>query len=313
MSQRFWVIRGSREERRAWDNGGMMRWCSFCLMSGLALFGLLPGAFAQEVLPSADAPVFIPYNPTGQKELDLWRLEEKRVIRSQPVVSPDRALFAYTEVIHIPGNRQTFSKLYLVPVEPLPPVPPERRPSEEGAPQAAVSPTVQTDRFQPEKTIKRRKELLGVGHDRTLDWEFRTLTVVDWSAATNRLLFKQRSGVHHVGLRTSDILVYDRNQGTVTIYPELRRILQHYWKTHGNLPQLEKLAWDIYPLGWEPGSDSAVLFKAWAYDRREKKFLGLWRYDVDSQRSELLGLQDITPALGANGLILHRDPVVVTR
>ena len=83
--------------------------------------------------------------------------------------------------------------------------------------------------------------------------------------------------------------------GTVTIYSELQRILQHYWKTHGNLAHLEKLAWDIYPLGWEPGSDSIVYFRVWAFDKKERKFLGIWKYDGDAQRTELVNLKDDRP------------------
>jgi hypothetical protein len=133
--------------------------------------------------------------------------------------------------------------------------------------------------------------------------------VVDWSATGQRLLIKERNGVLHVGLRTSDILIYDQGKGLVTVYPEIHRIVKHYWISRANLPHIDQVSWDIQPLGWEPGSDAAILLKAWAYDRKEKKFLGLWRYDVDAERTHLLQLEDTPIPVAANGWLANPVPV----
>src|SRR5690606_37299553 len=125
----------------------------------------------------------------------------------------------------------------------------------------------------PDRTIKIRKSIVAVGYDKVKRHDFKTLTVVDWSASGQRLLIKERNGMLHVGLRTSDILIYDQGQGVVTVYPEIHRIIKHYWSTKANLPHIESLAWDLQPLGWEPDSDNVILLKAWAYDQKEKKFL----------------------------------------
>lgn len=256
---------------------------------------------------------FEPYN-TYPRELDLWNLEGRRFLRSDAVVAPGKDAFVYSEVLFMPSNRQTMSRLFLVPVKDPPAENLPLLPSEEVLAPAPPPPQASADRFDPVKTYKLRQPLVAVGFDRVVPYEFRTLTVVDWSVSGQKMLFKQRSGVLHVGLRTSDILVYDRFRGTITIYPEVSRVIQHYWKNVGNLPHIEDVAWDIQPLGWEVGSDSAVLLKAWAYDKHEKKFLGVWRYDVDAERTELVSLQDMAVPVAANGLLArYQAPPPETR
>jgi hypothetical protein len=252
---------------------------------------------------------FEPYN-THPRELDLWNLEGRRFVRSPSVLSPDKSRFAYSEILYMPNMRQTIARMYLVST-PQPTQPQEHLPSEDALyPQPKPDPARNFDSYNPDKTLKLRHTLVSVGYDKVKPFEFKTLTIVDWSASGQRLLFKQRSGVLHVGLRTSDILVYDEGRGTVAIYPEIHRAVVHYWQSRGNLPQLEQINWDIQPLGWESGSDSLVLLKAWAYDKHEKKFLGIWRYDFDAERTELLTLDDtIPPVVAANGWLPSALPV----
>lgn len=256
-------------------------------------------------IAESDVVRYIPYD--AGKELDLWMLESKKFFRSEPVLPPDQSGYAYTEVGYLPHNRQTYSTLFWVPLTALPEEAP-LLPSEAETPNQTRDARFYQDRLNPDKTIQIRKELLGVGNNRQVGYEFRTLTIVDWSASSKRVLFKQRSGVLHVGLKVSDILIYDRQHGTITIYPELQRILQHYWLTHSAYQDLDTVAWDIYPIGWVPGSDNEVVFKAWAYDNKatgksKRVFLGLWKYDVDSQRSELLSLENVVYPTVVNGRV----------
>lgn len=288
---------------------------------------------------SPDAPInnqpasidFRPWN-TGNMELDLWRMENRKFIRSDVVVSPGRDMMAYTEVTYLPIWRQTFSRLFVVPFAQKAPPPEsqmlpedfyqwqeeqariqaeEQRLREQGKP--TPSEIRDASRYNPDMHLQDRRELLSVGKDRTHPWFFETLTVVDWSATGKRLLFKRRSGILYLGLRTSDILVYDKERGTVTIYPELHRIISNFWDHQGTLAPLDDLAWDIYPMGWAPGSDSVIYLRVWAYDKRERKFLGIWQYDVEAQRTELVNLQDVPVALAANGMVPSSSVVYDTQ
>lgn len=257
----------------------------------------------------ADYMRYEPYN-LFPREIDLWNLEGKRLIQSPPVVSPDKSAFVYTEILFLPDDRQTIAKLYWVPVQPLPQPPLERLPSEkaQNPPPPPIDFAAYAARFDPRKTTRIRKPVADVGFNKVSRFNFRTLTITDWSASGNRLLFKERSGILHLGLRTTNILIYDQERGTVTIYPEVQRVIKYYWTQKGNLPHIDKLAWDIQPLGWEPDSDEVVLLKAWAYDKQEKKFLGLWSYNVVDERTQLLSLSDDSPAVAANGWLPNPMP-----
>lgn len=251
---------------------------------------------------SSDHMHYEPYN-IFPRELDLWNLEGRRFVRSQPVISPDKSEFAYTEVMFVPNIRQTISKLYRVKAPPIPTPPLPHLPSEDAnaPPSPTPDPAFYANRFNPDKTVQIRQSLVEVGYNRVKPFDFKTLTVIDWSADGRRLLFKERSGVLHVGLRTTDIFIYDQPRGIVTIYPEVRRVIEYYWANKGNLPHIQELVWDIQPLGWEPQSNNKVLLKAWAYDKKEKKFLGLWCYDVDAERTLMLQLENTAPPVAANG------------
>lgn len=246
----------------------------------------------------------------GYIEHDLWRIEQTKFFRSRCVLSPDKQSMAYTEVVFMPDTRQTFSKLYevrLASVNGNEPALPPLVGSGKAPPNPPRPRSFYENRFDPDQYLKQRQTIAALGHDKTVGYEFRTLTIIDWSFTGNRLLFKQKSGVLHIGLKTTDILVYDRKKGNVTIFPEIQRTLSHYWNNTGTLPALETIAWDIYPLGWVPGSDSLVLFKGWAFDKKNKKFLGVWQYDFDNERAELVSLKDQPVTVAANGTLAKPD------
>jgi hypothetical protein len=65
--------------------------------------------------PYDHPPSFKPYaQPTYLPQLNLWHLEERQVVRSPIVLSPDKTMMAYTEVVFTPATRQTVSTLYRV-------------------------------------------------------------------------------------------------------------------------------------------------------------------------------------------------------
>ncbi len=250
---------------------------------------------------SQDYMRYTPYN-TYTRDIDLWNIEGSRFVRSPVVLSPDKSRFVYSEVLFVPYNRQTLSRLYIVQTPPMPALPMEHLPSEDALrPTPMASYQSFTDRFNPDKSLQNRRLVVEVGYNKVTAFGFKTLTVVDWSASGQKVLIKEKSGTLHVGLRTSDVLVYDTQRGSASVYPELRRAIENYWKTKGNRPDINQNSWEMTPLGWEPGSDDAIMVKAWAVDPQNKLFMGLWRYNVTAERTELVSLQDSMAAVAANG------------
>ena len=261
-----------------------------------------------------DFAQFSPYN-NGFIELDLWRLEEKKFVRSRPVFSPNKQWMAYTEVIYMPNVRETTSKAYIAPLSELPP---------RGT--FASSPSFYENRLDANGSLQQRIAIAGAGFQKANPFGFRTYTVVDWSATGRRLLLKEKNGVSHVGLKASDILIFDQEKGQTIRYPEIKRGIEYYWNNPAsptsmdgfsentnpinpdslNLKDslnLDEAIWDIYPLGFEPGSDQFVLLKAWLFDKTKKRFLGIWRLDLDAERPELVSLQDQVVPVAANGTV----------
>ena len=213
---------------------------------------------------------------------------------------------AYAEVTYLPSNRQTMAQLFWVPLG-------------GNTPLTAAS-------AQPQHTQALRQLALTVGLNPPRYFGFETLTPVDFSADGQRLLLLRQVGVQYTGLRCSDVLVWQQGgspQGT-TLYANLLAALKHYW-----LPRLQTRrettvpwqAWDIEPLGWEAGSSTQVLWRAWAYHRQSaggdgssglsRSSLGLWRYNVATQTPTLLqeeGGQVPTGLVGQHGWLLQGTP-----
>jgi hypothetical protein len=263
---------------------------------------------------AADHMLFEPYRESDNPplELNLWGLENRKVFRSIPVLTPDRQWMAYTEAVYFSFTKQVMTALYLVPI---PPLPVSAQPAAPGLP-APVTPPLEPRyyyaRFNPDNLLPQRIQIHQTGFDKLVPNDFKTFTIVDWSQGRTRLLFRQRNGVLHYGLRTSDILVYDSQRGTVTIYPELKRVLRNYWQAPERLgAAYAKLTPDIEPIGWAAGSDHLVIFRGNALDKSGKKtFLGVWQYDIDAQRSQLLSTsaEAPLPRIASNGLIARPDP-----
>lgn len=293
-----------------------LRHALFAFVFSLELLLLTGISWARQ--EPADTPastvVYTPYNRSDRGELNLWNLEEQRFFRSPVVLSPDKTRMAYTDITFMPYTRQTTAALFIVPLSPPPPDPttgvlltPEGEPVPDAVRQQQYAQAMAA-RVNPARNLKNRQKLYSTGEDRTRRFSFRTLTVVDWSASGRRLLVKQRQGKLHVGLRTSDIVIYDTVTGISRPLSEIHRIIRYQWLQKNVIPDLDRLSWEIEPLGWAPGSDSVIVLKAWAMDAKEKMFLGCWRYDVDGERTELVSLVDEPLPVAANGLLVQPLP-----
>lgn len=289
---------------------GLQTECTFAQVAPIPLSGPPASPLSPESPANRpqDFAQFSPYN-NGFIELDLWRLEEKKFVRSRPVFSPDKQWMAYTEVIYMPDVRETTSKAYVAPLSELPP---------RGT--FASSPSFYENRLDANGSLQQRIVVAGAGFQKANPFGFRTYTVVDWSATGRRLLLKEKNGVSHVGLRASDILIFDREKGQTLRYPEIKRGIEYYWNNPASPTStdgfsensnpinpdslnLDEAVWDIYPLGFEPGSDQFVLLKAWLFEKSKKRFLGIWRLDLDAERPELVSLQDQVVPVAANGTV----------
>ena len=297
----------------------MSLWCSLSFLV-LFIFPLYAwGAVPYPQTPQTPAYLqFKSYNkPAGFVEQDLWWIEEERLRRTHPLMAPDFSSYVYGEVLFLPDVRQTFSTLYWVPLPKLP----FTRSSVDLMPpvlQNKQDPRTYLTWFDEQAMLQRRVPILKVNQGEQKNFSFETLTPVDWSANSQRLLFKRRAGLLYTGLRASDVMVWDLKKGSVSIYQELTRALEYHFITLGkgqdmNL-RLPNMAWDVEPLGWKEGSSDIFYWRAWAYTDYPEKTrypLGLWTYNVALQETRLLNVDEfrIPVDVAQNGFVPILDTV----
>lgn len=280
---------------------------------------------AQEPVPPAIQ--WTPYN-TRAHELDLWRIESRKWLRSEVVVSPDRSRMAYTEVSFMPDARQTIAALYGVMLPPedeaIPSASQDTAPvapasGQPGARKRRTTPRVheaptaaeirQASRYEPDLQLQQRERWHQAGFRQTRPFRFETLTIVDWSASGQRLLFKRRSGILYYGLRTTDILLYDADRRLTSLYGDLQRAIRAHWQAQRapddarSREDWDDWDWDLVPLGFRPGSDSLILVSATAFEPSRRTAWGVWELDLDQRRVRLLSPANTPPPVAANGLL----------
>lgn len=269
-------------------------------LAGWGLLFAMPGdvAFALEEVPTAPPAFFVPaprpigwpsgftltpYN-TGYQAINLWRIEATRFVRTPPILSPNAQQYVYSEVVYLPGTRQVWSSLYRVIL-----------PSWAGLPSGQSQIQVLQQGLSAQAMVQQRQLLLRAGDTNPKGYQFDTLTLVDWSADGTRLLVERKSGILYTGLRTSDVWVVDlatTGQRQATWYGELMQAVRYYWQQQAaGQPELFQRAWQIQVLGWEPGSNTSLVYQARAYSQKAPPvFLGTWRFDTTTHSPQLLSL-----------------------
>jgi hypothetical protein len=265
------------------------------------------------ILASQKVPIsFKPFNsPPNHQDVNLYRIEVNHFARSTPVIAPNYSGYAYSEVYFLPEARQTISKLFYVPLP------------AGGLPKTVENPLQLTSWFDPNQTLKRRTSVYNVGDVRPRNYAFDTLTPIDWSHDSTKLLIKRRAGVIYTGLRCSDVLVWDKTQGLLSVYAELVHALAYHWRNTENQSAwnapagVEQMAWDIEPLGWKQKDATTFYWRGWAFTQQNgggRYNLGLWQYNTVTQTTELVSPngKNLPYDLASNGLMAVVKPQAPT-
>lgn len=151
--------------------------------------------------------------------------------------------------------------------------------------------------------------ILSTDKDFTNSSVYRTLTPIDFSADSKKLLIKQKIGSSADGIWETDIIVYDFSRRTSYNLEEVRAAISYYWKEYKGI-NLEDKRWDVYPLGFSKGNPDRVLLSAYAYTGETPLFLGVWSIDFQGEQSRLISLNNGGVEVAANGFKVVRDGVV---
>ena len=138
---------------------------------------------------------------------------------------------------------------------------------------------------------------------------YRTLTPIDFSADSTKLLVKEKIGSSADGIWETRAIVYDFSNRTSYDLVELRGAIAYYWKEYKGLDLNDK-RWDIYPLGFSKGNPNRIIATAYAYTGEEPIFLGVWSIDTKGEQSRLISMKNGSIEVASNGFKIVKDGVI---
>ena len=134
----------------------------------------------------------------------------------------------------------------------------------------------------------------------------RTLTIVDWSEDSNKILIKEKIAQEKDGLWQTNIWVYDHSAKEVKKLDEVRQAVEYYWNKD-RIVDLHYYRFDLYPLGWDAQRPDKILLYVYGYNKQSgqsPKFLGTWSIDSKGEKSQLISVQKTGYIIQANGFCL---------
>ena len=247
-------------------------------------------------LPKDSNMVYVPqksfrlvkYNePVGSPELSLPRkLNFDRQINMQGIISGDKTMLVYPAVYYYAQSDCTSCDLFLIRLN---------------------STMSDVEKVIKANIVERDDEpLISTSKDIDINYVFRTLTPIDFSADNKKLVVKEKIGYRHDGIWKTDLWVYNFETKTATKIPQIREAIIDYWAQVGGL-DFEENRWDIYPMGFDANDDNRVVLAAYAYTGEVPKFLGTWSIDVEGNNSKLEDLDGNSFPVSVIGYKLAED------
>ena len=134
----------------------------------------------------------------------------------------------------------------------------------------------------------------------------RTLTVVDWSNDSKKILLKEKIAQEGDGLWQTNLWVYDLDTNSAKKLDEIRQAVEYYWNKD-RIVDLHYYRFDLYPLGWDAQHKNRILLYVYGYNKQSgaaPKFLGTWSIDAEGKQSQLLSILKTGYIVEANGFCL---------
>jgi len=142
-----------------------------------------------------------------------------------------------------------------------------------------------------------------------VDYAFKTMTPIDFSADGLRLLAKEKIGYEFDGIWKTNLWSYDFETKTAKNLVEVRDAIKLYWLETKGI-RLDEKRWDIFPLGFDVSDPTRIIVTAYAYTGDVPKFLGTWSVDYKGERTLLVSLFDANAGVSTNGYKLVQSGVV---
>ena len=229
-------------------------------------------------------------NPPGSPELSIKKkFYATRQQNAQGITSPDFSILVYPSIYYYPSSAAVACDLFVIPL---------------------AKNDTNLNKIMKANVMHRLPDpILSTDKSVSDPYSFRTLTPVDFSADSTKLLVKEKIGYSQDGIWQTNAIVYDFNTKTSYNLVEVRAAIVYYWKEYKGV-NIEDFRWDIVPLGFDLNEPERVIISAYAYTGESPVFLGYWSVDSHGEQSRLLSFSDDAFNISINGFKIVQDGVV---
>lgn len=235
---------------------------------------------------------FEAYNyPQGKRELNFEDVKKNPYYSSYLVVDNNCRYAAYSRYYYQPETNQISSRFFVEELD--------------------TTKTKTRRILEFKHNQKERIPVVEAGMEEVYPNLFNSLTLVDWSKDSRKLLIKEKvgstqNGIYKTKLHVHFVKTNIRNGFTLELVDFDEAIKQYFidWESK----QLVKYRYDIEPLGFSAENDDVIVCLLYVRDNDNNKiYLGTWGYDCLKRETILISKDDYTPRISVNGLILRHS------
>jgi hypothetical protein len=231
--------------------------------------------------------VFERYNyPPGSREYDIRFIKKNMV--EHPIITADLNCHyvAYANYYYRADIDQIYSDFYV-----------EKLDSSKTKTQRILDYNHKQEKRTPVVTAGFREQYKNL---------FNGLSLVDWSADSNKVLIKEKIGSTINGIYKVVLYVYFVDSDKTLKLSNFNQDIIDYYTNYEDI-QLIKYRYELVPLGFSVNNDDMIVAHCYTYDADGKKiFMGLWGYDLSENKTVLLSKTNPIISISSNGLVLKR-------
>lgn len=231
------------------------------------------------------------YNlPPGNDELNIKReIKFKHQLNGEGITAPNKMFMVYPVTYFYPESRTTAGELYIIPLD---------------------TKLSDIDRILRANVAKRfPKPIISTMEDIDQQYAFRTLTPIDFSVDSTKLLAKEKIGYTLDGIWQTNIWVYDFLTEKATRLDKMRDVIISYWKQNTGI-RLNLKRWDVYPIGFDEENSDRIIVQAYGFTGRKPFFLGCWSINTDGTQPTLISQYSTGVTINSNGFHLVKSGYV---
>ncbi|HNW25841.1 MAG TPA: hypothetical protein PKI94_03530 [Candidatus Gastranaerophilaceae bacterium] len=229
-------------------------------------------------------------NPPGTPELQIIRkFYFNRQENAQGVASPNLKMLVYPAIYYYAEAQCTACDLFVIPLDKTLP---------------------DVERVSRANVIKRNPTpILSTEKDISQKFAFRTMTPVDFSPDSSKLIAKEKIGNIHDGIWKTNLWLYDFDSQSAQNLSQIRTDIENHWKKTKNLTLSEK-RWDIFPLGFDAQNPDMIVVAAYGYTGFRPVMLGIWGINYRDGKTSLISMNGSDAKIVTSGVKLVQSGVV---